>query len=120
MPVDLLRTKLFPPRRRSGLVARQRLLAQLASGLPDARVILVDAPPGWGKTTLIAEWIGVPGAPSAGWLSLDPDDNDPTRFWTYVVAALRTAVPGVGAAALEQLQIHGLDFRRDILVDLMN
>jgi LuxR family maltose regulon positive regulatory protein len=120
VPAEVLRTKLFAPRRRGGLVARTRLLGHLTAALPDTRLVLVAAPPGWGKTTLLADWIDAVGGPRAGWVSLEPDDNDPMRFWTYVVAALRSAVPDVGSAAIEQMQVHGLDFERDILVDLIN
>jgi LuxR family maltose regulon positive regulatory protein len=63
----------------------------------------VSAPAGFGKTTLLAGWLGeTPGDDrSVAWLSLDPTDNDPASFWTYVVTALQTAVPGVGSSALE-------------------
>ena len=63
----------------------------------------MSAPAGFGKTTLLAEWLGeTPGEDrSVAWLSLDPSDNEPASFWTYVVTALQTAVPGVGSGALE-------------------
>jgi len=63
----------------------------------------VSAPAGFGKTTLLAEWLGgTPGGDrSVAWLSLDPSDNEPSSFWTYVVTALQGAVPGVGSRALE-------------------
>ncbi|HSL81841.1 MAG TPA: helix-turn-helix transcriptional regulator, partial [Thermoanaerobaculia bacterium] len=66
---------------------------------------LISAPAGSGKTTLLTEWIGSSGRghASAGWLSLDESDNEPTTFWTYVIAALRTAAPEVGAGALDSL-----------------
>ncbi len=63
---------------------------------------LVSAPAGFGRTTLLAEWLAADGR-RAGWLSLDRRDNDPTTFWTYLVTALRTAVPEVGGAALSLL-----------------
>ena len=69
--------------------------------------MLVSAPAGFGKTTLLAEWLAArprTGAgPSAAWLSLDRGDNDPVSFWTYVVAALRTVAPGVGTHELALL-----------------
>ena len=103
MTGPLLATKLHLPRGRHGLVARPRLIDRLsrASG---AKLTLVSAPAGFGKTTLLTEWLAA-GERPAGWLSLDRRDNDPTTFWTYVVSALRTAVPQVGAAALALLEL---------------
>ena len=71
--------------------------------------MLVSAPAGFGKTTLLTEWLAAgPAGPAgerlAAWLSLDRGDNDPVSFWTYVIAALRTAAPGVGESALALLQ----------------
>ena len=71
--------------------------------------MLVSAPAGFGKTTLLAAWLAAgAAAPANGrytaWLSLDRDDNQPGSFWTYVIAALRTVAPGFGASALGLLQ----------------
>jgi len=98
----LIATKLYVPKVRRGLVARPRLLERLRRGA-DSRLTLLSAPAGFGKTTLLAEWLGeTPGEDhSVAWLSLDPSDNEPSSFWTYVVTALQTAVPGVGSGALE-------------------
>jgi LuxR family transcriptional regulator, maltose regulon positive regulatory protein len=96
----LLETKLHPPRRRRELVARSRLSERLRRGR-DVAVTVVAAPAGFGKTTLLSEWLG--DAPRTAWLSLDGRDNDPTRFWSYVVAALRTVAPGIGETALSLL-----------------
>jgi LuxR family maltose regulon positive regulatory protein len=71
----------------------------------DSSLTLVSAPAGFGKTTMLADWLGTGpagGGPSA-WLSLDPGDNDPALFWAYFIAALRTALPGVGERALALL-----------------
>jgi len=108
VPTPLLETKLFVPRPRRGLVARPRLSERLDRG-GASKLMLVSAPAGFGKTTLLAEWLAAgPAAPtsqrSAAWLSLDKGDNDPASFWTYVIAALRTVAPGVGASALTLLQ----------------
>jgi LuxR family maltose regulon positive regulatory protein len=67
---------------------------------------LVSAPAGFGKTTLLAEWLTVAaaGGRSVAWLSLDQRDNDPALFWTYLVAALNTGLPGGGAGGLSLLQ----------------
>jgi LuxR family maltose regulon positive regulatory protein len=83
------------------VVARPRLVQHLSRGSGSA-LTLVSAPAGFGKTTLLAEWLATDGR-RAGWLSLDRRDNDPTTFWTYLVTALRTAVPEVGGAALSLL-----------------
>jgi len=95
-------TKLYVPKLRGGLVARPRLLERLRRGA-DSRLTLVSAPAGFGKTTLLAEWLDQTSAANrcVAWLSLDPSDNEPASFWTYVVTALRAAVPGVGPGALE-------------------
>ena len=98
----LLATKLHVPRGRPGLVARPRLIERLSRGSGSA-LTLVSAPAGFGKTTLLTEWLAADGR-HAGWLSLDRRDNDPTTFWTYLITALRTAVPQVGAAALSLLE----------------
>src|SRR3954451_6817958 len=101
----LLTTKLHVPRRRRGLVARPRLNERLSRG-DEAALTLVSAPAGFGKTTVLTEWLAAaPGeTPSVAWLSLDARDNDPALFWSYLVAALQTVVPDVGAGALALLQ----------------
>src|SRR5919202_1694842 len=93
----LLTTKLFAPPTRPNFVARPHLLAKLNDGL-HRKLTLISAPAGFGKTTLTAEWIASWKPQSANdqslgnlklaWLSLEADDNDLTRFWTYLVAAL--------------------------------
>ena len=98
----LLETKLFPPRWRGGLVARPHLVDHLDRGV-EAKLTLVSAPAGSGKTTLLGEWLADREAPVA-WLSLDPDDSDPTRFWSYVVRALQTVDATLGSSALAVLQ----------------
>src|SRR5438874_949395 len=100
----LLETKLHVPRGARGLVPRQRLRERLSAG-PGSALTLISAPAGFGKTTLLTEWLAaVRGeAPAAGWLSLDEADNDPSLFWKYVVAALRSVAGrevGVGALSL--------------------
>ena len=100
----LIATKLYVPRLRRDPVPRPRLTRLLArSG--EARLTLVSAPAGFGKTTLLTAWLAETTDPAASvaWLSLDRADDDPTVFWTYVVTALRQAVPGVGTGALELL-----------------
>ncbi|MBN1579794.1 MAG: helix-turn-helix transcriptional regulator [Anaerolineae bacterium] len=94
--MPLLRTKLTVPPPRSALVSRPRLIARLNDGLDDiCSLILVSAPAGFGKTTLLSEWIHGSSVPEAvsknvAWLSLDADDNDPLRFLGYLSAAIET------------------------------
>ncbi|MEJ2210210.1 MAG: hypothetical protein P8129_14405, partial [Anaerolineae bacterium] len=86
---------------RRGLVPRPRLLDRLDEGLR-RRLVLVSAPAGFGKTTLLAEWLGgLAGdadAPTVAWLSLDEGDSDPARFAAYLAAALARADGDLGAA----------------------
>src|SRR3989440_12908921 len=93
MPTPILATKLYVPPPRPELVNRPRLLAQLNEGL-HRKLILISAPAGFGKTTLISEWLAG-GARPAAWLSLDAGDGDPIRFLTYLVAALQTIAPPI-------------------------
>ena len=97
MAGPLLATKLHIPRRRAGLVARSRLNERLSRGAESA-LTLVSAPAGFGKTTLLTQWLAAAPADgrSAAWLSLDQRDNDPALFWAYLVAALKTAAQGAG------------------------
>ncbi len=98
----LLTTKLSVPPLRADLVQRLRLFERLKEGL--ARPLtLVSAPAGFGKTTLVTEWLNSAERPFA-WLSLDESDNDPARFLTYFVAALQKIDPAIGQAALAMLQ----------------
>jgi LuxR family maltose regulon positive regulatory protein len=89
----LLATKLHVPGPRPGLVPRARLLARLDASI-GRELVLVCTPAGFGKTTLLAEWARQARQPVA-WLSLDDGDNDPTRFWRHVSAALDRPRPGV-------------------------
>ncbi|MCW2603803.1 MAG: ATP-dependent transcriptional regulator, MalT-like, LuxR family [Pseudonocardiales bacterium] len=96
----LLGTKLYLPRRKEGMVARDRLVQRLERGAAE-KLLLVSAPAGFGKTTLLTDWLsGAPFAAGrarrAAWLSLDRSDNDPRVFWTYVVAALHSVEAGAG------------------------
>ena len=135
----ILTTKLHIPPLRSSIVPRPRLVAKLNAGLP-GKLTLVSAPAGYGKTTLVAEWLAgladsaprragpqssqrpapgpssvmqetggglAPGEPQAmkvAWLSLDEGDNDPVRFLTHLVAALRQVDQTLGETALSMLK----------------
>jgi LuxR family maltose regulon positive regulatory protein len=98
----LLRTKFFIPPIRSSQIARPRLSELIDRGL-DRAIILVSAPAGYGKTTLVSNWLKEKNIPSA-WLSLDAGDNDPIRFLQYLIAALAPLAPGVEAEAFGMLQ----------------
>ena len=90
MSTPILATKLYIPLPQPKVVLRPRLIEQLNDGLRHTPgVTLISAPAGFGKTTLVSEWVAGSKRPVA-WLSLDEGDNDPTRFLTYLVAALRT------------------------------
>ena len=94
MPAPILATKLFIPPPRLKSVLRPRLIEKLNEGLGaegelGRRLILVSAPAGFGKTSLLAEWAADSGLKVA-WLSLDEGDSDPTRFLSYLVAATKT------------------------------
>ena len=99
----IVATKLHVPELLAGRVSRPSLVAELRDGA-SARLILVSAPAGAGKTTVLASRRADPAErrPFA-WLSLDSRDNDPVRFWTYVLAALRTVAPGLGAGVDDAL-----------------
>ena len=131
-PEPLLEPKIQPPRLQPGLIARQRLLAVLGAGAGRALTLLC-APAGYGKTTLARQWIaahsaeaapaqhqagvwgpqerlernGVERAPGlqTAWLALETADNDPIRFWRYLIAACAPLQADAGAAALAQLEL---------------
>jgi LuxR family transcriptional regulator, maltose regulon positive regulatory protein len=103
--VVLLETKLQAPRQRRGVVPRARLHDRLGAGdLPS--LVLVSAPAGFGKTTLLTGWLGATATASSrtAWVSLDRRDSDPSRYWSYLIAAVRRIVPEVGAHAIEVLR----------------
>jgi LuxR family maltose regulon positive regulatory protein len=102
MVSPLLITKLHLPSPRSPLVQRKRLLEKLNQGLAH-KLILVSAAAGFGKTTVLSEWVHYIKY-SVSWLSLDELDNEPSRFWTYVVAALQRIDKTIGESTLTMLQ----------------
>ncbi|MCC6175686.1 MAG: AAA family ATPase [Chloroflexi bacterium] len=117
----LLETKLYAPRWSRGLVPRSRLTERLNRGA-ESKLVLVSAPAGFGKTTLLAEWLKEASEreQSVAWLSLDPGDSRPASFWTYLIAALRTTVPGVGMGTLALLQSPQPPPMEAVLIALLN
>jgi len=105
MASPLVGTKLYRPQpRRRGLVARPRLSERLERAA-EARLTLVSAPAGFGKTTALTAWLAVrPQQDGVAWLSLDEGDAQAASFWTYVITALQGVAPDVGAAVLPLLQ----------------
>jgi LuxR family maltose regulon positive regulatory protein len=117
MVTPILTTKLHIPSLRRNLVPRQRLLGRMDQGL-HRRLTLVSAPAGFGKTTLLGEWIRSHGGGNApplkvAWLSLDHGDNDPARFFAYLAAAL-----GQGEEDLARARGSGLEFAGSRLQEL--
>ena len=124
MPIALLETKLYVPRSRGGLVLRPRLSERLDRGTA-SKLVLVSAPAGFGKTTLLAEWLAArPAALAdewlAAWLSLDRGDNNPASFWAYLIAALQTVASGVGESALALLDAPQPPPIETVLTTLLN
>ena len=97
----LLSTKLHVPRPRAQLVQRSSLVERLQQGIAGP-LTLVSAPAGFGKTTLLTQWLAQSGMPVA-WLAVEAEDNDPTRFLAYLIAALQTLDPQIGTTALALL-----------------
>lgn len=114
MSMPLLQTKLYIPPPHSNLVRRPRLIEKLNEGSA-SRLTLISAPAGFGKTTLVSEWLAQ-AQQDAGWLALDEDDNDVIRFLTYVVTALLGAgVRDAGERVLALLQTPQMVPLRSIL-----
>ena len=102
MSTTILTTKLYVPAPQPHAVLRPRLVARLKEGL-HGRLTLLSAPAGFGKTTLLGQWLSGLEHPTA-WLSLDKEDNDPARFLAYMVAALQTVTEGIGEEISGALQ----------------
>jgi LuxR family maltose regulon positive regulatory protein len=117
-PENLLHTKLMPPRLHSFLVPRMELLAKLDDGL-ERKLTCITAPTGFGKTTLVRMWLDERNYPSA-WITLDENDSDPVRFWTYVITAIRTLDTTLGKAALATLMASQPPSFQSILTSLIN
>ncbi len=120
MANPVLATKLYIPPSPAKVVVRARLLERLTRGLlRSPNVTLISAPAGFGKTTLVSEWVASSSLPVA-WLSLDESDNDPARFLVYVISALQTISPNVAAGLVDVLQSSQSSPIESILTALIN
>ncbi len=122
MSAPILATKLYIPPPRPKIVLRPRLIERLNEGISSGRtpgVTLISAPAGFGKTTLVNEWVAGCERPVA-WLSLDEGDNDPVRFISYLIAALQTIKTGLGEGLLAALQSPQPPPIESILTALIN
>jgi len=116
----LAATKLHIPEVRSEQIARAGLVDGLVSS-SRRKLTLIEAPAGYGKTTLIAEWrSSAREERDFAWLSLDEGDSDPARFWAGVIDALRTVEPGIGKPAVEALESRSIHVRDVALPLLLN
>ena len=98
----VIATKLFLPPVQPGLVTRPRLFNALDEAWRTAqKLVLISAPPGYGKTTLLAEWIHDKSIPTA-WVSLDDADNDPVRFFRYMILGLKDHLPEIEELLAEE------------------
>lgn len=125
MPTPILATKLYIPPFQPRAVPRPRLVERLNEGLAAGRKLtLVSAAAGFGKTTLVSEWLAGSGHPGpktcVAWLSLDEGDGDPVHFVTYLVAALQTVAPGIGDGLLVALQSPQTPPIEPVLTALLN
>ena len=118
MSTPILATKLYVPVPRPKIVLRPHLIDQLNKGL-HRKLTIISAPAGFGKTTLVSEWVASCERPVA-WLSLEEGDNDPTRFLTYLITALQTIVPNIGVEALRLLQSPQPPSIESVLTILLN
>jgi ATP/maltotriose-dependent transcriptional regulator MalT len=116
----LVATKLHVPQQRRALVDRPTLVARLTHD-EGRKLILVCAPAGWGKTVLLGEWHSSPEETRPfAWVSLDAADDDPVRFWSYVIAAVQTIEPAVGGTALAALPSAGTELVDVVVTPLIN
>lgn len=115
----LLQTKFYMPAVRPSLVHRPPLVEKLNAGL-DSKLTLVCAPAGFGKTTLVADWLHQLKPHNVAWLSLDENDNDPARFIAYLIAALQKIEAGIGDTTLTLLQMPQQPPPEVILTPLIN
>lgn len=119
-PPPLIKTRISIPPVRSQVVPRARLVARLDEAVRRPFALL-NAPAGFGKTTLLTQWIDrEQGKVRAAWLALDETDRDPAHFLHYLVAALETVVPGVARAPVAQLGSLRVPLPRDLMALLLS
>lgn len=120
MPITLLATKFYCPPVRESLVSRPRLVDGLNAGVRRP-LVLISAPAGYGKTTLLSEWRASKGQgyPLA-WLTLDAEDNDPICFLTYFISALKQLYTGLGEAVIPALQSPRPPSGETVLASILN
>jgi len=120
MATPILATKLYVPPLRLGIVSRPHLIERLSGGLAKGcKLTLISASAGFGKTTLVSEWVAKNKIPVV-WLSLDEGDSDPVRFITYLISALQTIKAGIGETLLAMFQSHQPPTNETILTALLN
>jgi LuxR family maltose regulon positive regulatory protein len=118
--IPLLMAKLYVPKLHRELISRSRLLETLDAGLKRGhKLTFVSAPAGFGKTTLVADWVRHSEHPVA-WVSLDEGDSDPSRFWAYIFKALRDALPALGDEAPGALRSGQAPAAELLLGELIN
>jgi len=119
-PEVLVETKLYAPPLRKEWVERAGLIRSLAA--VTAKLILVDAPAGFGKSTLVAQWAASPAeARPFAWISLDPGDDDPGRLWWHLACAVQRACPAFGGEqVLQALRVQAPDFAGVVLPLIVN
>jgi LuxR family maltose regulon positive regulatory protein len=118
MATSILATKLYIPPPRPKVVPRPRLIERLNEGL-HRKLTLISAPVGYGKTTMLSEWIPQ-SERCVAWVSLDDGDNDPVRFWAYFIAALQMLDAEIGRNALALMRTPRLPSFEAILTTLLN
>ena len=115
---QLLTTKIFIPPLRPGIVPRPHLFERLNESL-NRKLSLISAPAGFGKSTLVSGWLAENDL-KAAWLSLDQGDNDPVRFWTYLVAAIQTLHQEIGQEARQIISAPQLRSTEPVVISLIN
>lgn len=119
MAISILSSKLHIPQRRSDDVLRKRLIEQLDKAVLDAKLILVSAPAGFGKTTILSSWLAECKFATV-WLSLDANDSEFVHFFSYLIAAIQMIHPEIGSIALEALQSSRQANPESLLISLIN
>jgi LuxR family maltose regulon positive regulatory protein len=116
----LIKTKTNIPAFKRNLILRKRINDALSDGIRTGRKLtLISAPAGFGKTTMVYEWLETCKIPAA-WISLDENDSDAIRFLTYLIAALQTLISGVGDGVLAALQSAQPISPNELLITLLN